>query len=155
MKRTKNYRFNYDGYVGGHDFYLQGWQIHLVFLMVNCFCFGDVTSKSYYTADISDTAKGKGVAAFIGCYEDRDCSNNSSDGNTNTIKFVNCVANGTIEGKEKVAGFIGTSYISSATGDDFVGKTTVIFEDCTNNATIIGVGTDNCRIGGFVGTIAS
>ncbi|MDD2493392.1 MAG: hypothetical protein PHY83_05580, partial [Bacilli bacterium] len=72
------------------------------------------------------------------------------------VTIANCVVDGSISGNDKVAGLIGSSYISIP-----VSQTNVVkfnFINCTNNAYVSYVSPANdlrFRSGGFIGTNAS
>ena len=133
-----------DGYVGGKSFSIQASSDNGTPFGLITYAVGDITIKNL-SIEANVTGNWSGVSAFIGVYSQQ-YSGNEPD----TISFINCVANGSLQGQEKVGGFIGTSYLSLGTDSKCA---FVTLEGCINNASITGKKEGTCRIGGLVGTM--
>ena len=99
---------------------------------------------------------GEAVAAFIGVFNNLTATK-TGDESISTLHLKNCTAKGNIAAKHKVAGLIGTAFITQ--GRDFANahvgepnyraKTNITFDHCVNEANVVATRTSNGKAGGF------
>ena len=129
------------GYVGGASFYIDDIQKDGTgaFALFN-FITGNTTIKNL-SVSCNISGDGSGVAGIVAVI-----NNVITGGVAGDILIKNCKVSGSITGKDKVGGIVGSTYISTSEGQNVT--VNVRIEDCENSANVIGAN----RVGGIAGT---